>query len=173
MAASLGVLVLLLLLIYGPIYSLLRVKHEPEFGTILYLHHIAAHLKAGTPLTIEQESYLNNLAPIQSWDYNCCGANKTMIAVFPKALQRNYDLPLIKQDLNKPARIALDLFLLDPKVDFRHMACAGQLIWSINSSCQDRTNIHSDSNELEKGNIIFLDDRSITFLKLPPDSTTI
>ena len=48
---SAGVFILLLVIMYGPIYSTLNVKREPEFGTLLPFHHIAAHLQAGTPLS--------------------------------------------------------------------------------------------------------------------------
>jgi hypothetical protein len=141
LAAAGGILLLLLALMYGPIYANLRVKHVPEFGTILFLHHIAAHLDAGTSLTTEQETYLNQLAPINSWNYDCCQANPTMIAVFPGVFQQNYDLPLLRRDIFKPTRIALNLFLKNPIVDIKHMICTGQIIWSINSSCPDRTNL--------------------------------
>jgi hypothetical protein len=78
-----------------------------------------------------------------------------MNAIFPEALKQKYDLPILNRDINKPAKIALDLFLKNPAVDLRHITCAGQLVWSINSSCRDRTNIDSDQDELEKGSIFF------------------
>ena len=139
MAMSAGVFVLMLAIMYGPVYSLLKVKHEPEFGTILFLHHIAAHLQAGMSLSPEQEDFLVKLAPLDGWNYNCCQANPTMVAVFPGVQHvQNYDLPLLKQDIRKPTRIALDLFLKDPLVDLRHMVCASQQVWSLNSTCPDR-----------------------------------
>ena len=150
LVAAGGIFTFLLVFMYGPVYAWLKVKHEPEFGTILFLHHIAAHLGAGTPLSIEQETFLNKLAPIQDlWNYDCCQANPTMIAVFPGVFQQNYDLPILREDINRPARIALDLFLKDPTVDLRHMVCASQIIWSLNSSCPDRTPI--DTYLLEVG----------------------
>ena len=170
-AAAGGILGLCLAIMYGPIYSALKVKHEPEFGTILFLHHIAAHLESGTQLTVGQETYLNQLAPINSWNYDCCQANPTMLAVFPGILQhqqglplQNYDVPLLRQDINKPARIAFELFLKDPKVDIRHMVCTSQIIWSLDSSCRDRTNLDtvkndntlSDSNNASEGLISFV-----------------
>jgi hypothetical protein len=137
LAASAGIFAFMLVAMYGPVYSLLKVKHVSEFGTVVFLHHIAAHLDAGTPLDAEEADYLGRLAPLNSWDYNCCQANPTMAAIFPGNDKENYDLPLLKQDIQKPARIALDLFLKDPLVDLRHMACAGQLVWSLQSSCPD------------------------------------
>ena len=44
-----------------------EVKHVPEFGTILFLHHIAAHLQAGTTLNAEEKDYLSKLAPLDGW----------------------------------------------------------------------------------------------------------
>ena len=140
--AAAGVLLLLVAAIYGPVYSMLKVEHVPEFGASLFLNHIAAHLKGGTSLTLDQGSYLNQLAPIPSWGYNCCGDNSTKYSLFPNARNvQNFDHPLLRQDLNKPVWIALDLFSRNPGVDIRHMVCASQIVWSINSSCPDRENI--------------------------------
>jgi len=140
--AAAGVFLLLVAALYGPVYSMLKVKHVPEFGASLFLNHIAAHLKGGTSLSLDQSSYLNQLAPISSWGYNCCGDNSTKYSLFPNARNvQNFDHPLLRQDLNKPARIALDLFSRNPGVDIRHMACASQIVWSINSSCPDRENL--------------------------------
>jgi hypothetical protein len=136
--AAAGVLALMLLMMYGPVYSALKVKHVSEFGSVLFLHHIAAHLAAGTPLEIDQAKYLKRLAPLDGWNYDCCTANPTAQAIFPGSLQQNYDLPLIKQDVQKPTRIALNLFLKDPMVDIRHMVCTGQIVWNLESSCPDR-----------------------------------
>jgi hypothetical protein len=172
-AAAGGVFVLCLALMYGPIYSALRVKHEPEFGTILFLHHIAAHLEAGTPLTAEQETYINQLAPINSWNYDCCQANPTMLAVFPGILKheqglpmQNYDVPILRQDINKPARIAFELFLKDPKVDISHMFCASQIIWSLGSSCRDRTNLDTIKNDSNLTNSNIAPEGLISLVKL-------
>jgi hypothetical protein len=119
-----------------------KVKHVPEFGASLFLNHIAAHLKGNTSLTLDQSSYMNQLAPISTWGYNCCGDNSTKYSLFPNARNvQNFENPFLRQDINKPARIALDLFLKNPEVDIRHMACASQIVWSINSSCPDRENM--------------------------------
>jgi len=138
LAAATGVLAIMLAAMYGPVYSLLRVKHVPEFGAVLFLHHIAAHIQEGTFLTPEQQEYLGRIAPLNGWDYSCCQVNPTMMAIFPGIVQQNFDLHLLKQDIQKPTRIALDLLLKKPIVDLRHMVCAGQLVWSLNSTCPDR-----------------------------------
>jgi hypothetical protein len=137
LAAAAGVFVILLAAMYGPVYSLLKVKHVPEFSTILFLHHIAAHLQAGTILTTDEKDYLSKLAPLDRWNYDCCEDNPTQASIFPGKIVQNFDLPLLRQDIQKPARIALDLFLKNPSVDLRHNICASQLVWSLNSTCPD------------------------------------
>jgi hypothetical protein len=133
-----GIFILLLVVMYGPIYSFLNVKREPEFGTLLPFHHIAAHLQAGTSLSPNEKEYLSNLAPLDGWNYDCCLVNSTTKAIFPGFAEQNFDLPLLKQDIRKPTQIALSLFLKDPLVDLRHMVCAGQQVYSLKSSCPDR-----------------------------------
>jgi hypothetical protein len=127
----------------------LKVKHEPEFGAVLFLHHIAAHIKAGTALSFDQKSYLEQIAPLPSWDYACCSNIPTVFSLFPNSPEtQNYDLPIIRQDINRPSRIALELFLKDPMVDLKHISCMGQIIYSVNSSCQDYTSIEFNGSDL-------------------------
>ncbi len=133
-----GAFVLLLGLLYGPVYSYLKVRHVPEFRTVLFLHHIAAHLQAGTPLNTEETNYLGKLAPLDTWKYDCCWVNPTLMPIFPRGQHSNFDLPLLKQDLQRPTIIAFDLFLKNPSVDFAHMACTGELVWKVGSMCDDR-----------------------------------
>jgi hypothetical protein len=121
----------------GPIYSYLKVKHIPELESVLFLNHIAAHLKAGTTLSPEESKYLNELAPLDSWGYDCCRVHATMIPIDPEFVTTTMDVPLLRQDPQKPLRIAFRLFLNDPSVDLRHMACAGELVWKVGSSCPE------------------------------------
>ena len=137
LVAAAGVFVFLLAAMYGPVYSLLKVKHVPEFSTILFLHHIAAHLQVGTTLTADEKDYLGKLAPLDRWNYDCCEDNPTQASIFPGKIVQNFDLPLLRQDIQKPARIALDLFLKNPSADLRHNICASQLVWSLHSTCPD------------------------------------
>jgi hypothetical protein len=132
-----GFLVVTLAVVFGPVYSTLHVKHVPEFGVAVFLHHIAAHINAGTPLTTDEREYLGKLAPLDSWRYDCCVVNPTLIPIFPKYSFQNMDLPILKEDINKPISISLALFLRNPGVDLHHMACASELVWKIGSKCGD------------------------------------
>ena len=137
LAYTAGVFVVIFAAMYGPIYSYLKVKHIPENESVLFSNHIEAHLKAGTTLTPEESKYLNDFAPLDSWGYDCCRVHATMIPIDPEFVHTTLDVPLLKQGPEKPLKIALRLFLKDPSVDLRHMACAGQLVWRVGSSCPD------------------------------------
>ncbi len=148
--AAAGVFVFMLVLMFGPVYSLLRVKHVSEFGPVLFLHHIAAHLEAGTLLDASQADYLSSLAPLDGWNYDCCTSNSTVAAIFPGASDQNFNQPVLAQDPGKPAKIALELFLRNPVVDLRHRLCSGQIVWSLQSSCPDRIVVRIQPLELFK-----------------------
>ena len=135
LAYSGGIFIVMIVMLFGPLYSLLNVKRVPEFGSVLFLHHIAAHINAGTPLTPNEAEYLNHLAPIDHWRYNCCAVMPTLIPIFPDYSFQRLDLPLLKQDLQKPISISWDLFLRNPGVDLHHMACASEIVWKIGSKC--------------------------------------
>jgi hypothetical protein len=133
---STGILTVMLAMMFGPVYSILKVKHVPEFGTFIFLHHIAAHINAGTPLTPDEADYLSKLAPLDSWRYNCCAVNSTLIPIFPDLSFQKLDLPILKQDIKKPIIISVELFLRNPGVDFHHMVCISEVVWKIGSKCR-------------------------------------
>jgi hypothetical protein len=148
--AAAGVFALMLVLMYGPVYSALKVKHVSEYGPVLFLHHIAAHLEAGTFLDNDQVSYLSSLAPLDGWNYDCCTVSSTMEKIFPGAALQDYSLPILKQDPGEPMRTSLALFIKNPSVDLRHMLCAGQIVWNLQSSCPDRIVVRMQPLELFK-----------------------
>jgi hypothetical protein len=134
-ACAAGILAVILVVVFGPVYSILHVKRVPEFTAAIFLHHIAAHIQAGTPLTTDEAIYIDQLAPRGNWLYDCCAVMPTMVRIFPDYSFQNLDLILLKQDILKPARVSLALFLRNPGVDLRHMVCASQIVWNVDPGC--------------------------------------
>ena len=112
--------------IRGPLYTALQVKMYPGFTNILFLDHIDAHLQAGTPLQPDEKAFLEGLLPLDQWPYNCADSDI-----------RKMDGPIpfdyFTRSTSEPARIAWNLFLRDPRVDWEHTLCAGGLAWKINT----------------------------------------
>ena len=64
--------------IHGPIYKALTVE-QPTSGTFehILMHHIAAHINTGQPLTPSEQSLADSIVPGSQWGYNCCSALST------------------------------------------------------------------------------------------------
>jgi hypothetical protein len=126
-----GLIVLSFFLINGPLFSILGVKRvtEGQLDNIL-LHHIGAHISAGTALSPEEFDYLNSLYPLEEWknSYTCC-TNLTVVN------NPEFNDKVYQQNSALDRRIAFDLFVKSPLVDFSHTLCASDLVWNVPGSC--------------------------------------
>ncbi|HRY21131.1 MAG TPA: DUF6020 family protein, partial [Flexilinea sp.] len=60
-------------LVQGPLYSILKVNRNGYQGANqIYLHYISAHVFAGTPLSKEEEAWINQICPTDEWVYDPC-----------------------------------------------------------------------------------------------------
>lgn len=114
----------------GPLSNVLNVTQESEgqFDNIL-LHHISAHVAAGTPLSAEESSYLESLLPLKEWKYSCC----TNTAMW---LNSDFDRDAFHANSDYNRRLELSLFTRNPSLEFRHMLCASDLIWNPIEGCE-------------------------------------
>lgn len=121
--SALVIMITLLVLIKGPFYDLMRVDRDfsGQSNQIL-LHHIAAHLDAGTKFEESEIAYLDELLPIEEWDYQCC-------YVGPIFHRNDFDRDLLLTSSAYNQKLTLSLFLRDPIVDIKHMFCAGEHAW--------------------------------------------
>jgi hypothetical protein len=128
LAGSLLLCLALFLFMKGPVYTWLNVdRTKSGQSNLILLHHIAAHLDAGTPLTAEEETYINSFLPIPDWNYYCCYVGTVS---YDDDFQR--DRFLASSSENRT--LALDLFLRDPLVDLKHTVCSGELAWRFNDN---------------------------------------
>lgn len=127
---SLVVLVCLLLLIKGPVYSGINIdRSKSGQENLILLHHIAAHIDAGTELKAEEEEYLNSLLPISDWFYYSCYVGTI-----------SYDAQFEREEFlsndTQNRKIAFDLFLREPLVDIYHTFDSAELVWRfLNNQC--------------------------------------
>lgn len=118
----------LFLFMKGPVYSWLNVdRSKSGQSNLILLHHIAAHLDADTPLTADEETYINSFLPIPDWNYYCCYVGTIS---YDNDFER--DRFLVSSSENRA--LALDLFLRDPLVDVKHTVCSGELAWRFNDN---------------------------------------
>lgn len=113
----------------GPVFSWIGVEHVAS-GHLdnIILHHISAHVKAGTPLQTEDYEYLDSLLPVEEWDYNCC-TNQTML------IKAGFKLERFHENSKTNRQVVLNLLTENPEIDLKHMLCASDIVWKINESC--------------------------------------
>ena len=127
-SASLLLALLLFLGTKGPLYSLLKVdRSKSGQSNLILLHHIAAHLQAGTPLEESEKQYIESFLPITDWNYYCCYVGTIS---YDNDFKREAFLSSSAQN----RQITLSLFTRDPLVDWQHMTCAGELVWRFNNN---------------------------------------
>ena len=113
----------LLLFIKGPVYDWLGVdRSKSGQSNLILLHHIAAHLNAGTPLNADEKEYLNGFLPVDEWDYYCCYVGTI-------SYDNDFERERFLDSSVENRKLALDLFLRDPQVDVQHMLCSSEQIW--------------------------------------------
>ncbi len=130
LTGSLLVCLLLFAFVKGPLYSWMGVdRSKSGQSNLILLHHIGAHLAAGTPLAPDEKAYLDSFLPVDEWEYYCCYVGTIS---YDNDLQREAFLGSGAENRN----LALNLFLRDPLVDARHTVCSGELVWRyLNNQC--------------------------------------
>jgi len=122
--------IFLFTLIKGPLYSAIIPNRTSTGQTnLIYLHHIAAHLDSGTPISEADREYLEQFMPLEDWDYWCCYVGTI-------SYDREFDRSSFLDNTSKNMHLAFRLFMKNPWVDVKHMACAGELTWKFtNNQC--------------------------------------
>jgi hypothetical protein len=131
---SLVTTIFLFILVKGPLYSLIGLDRESTGQTnLIFLHHIAAHLDAGTEIDPADRVYLNSFQAIEDWEYSCCYVGTI-------SYDRQFNRTDFLKNTSRNRELAIDLFLRDPGVDIRHAICAAELSWNFeNSQCYTKS----------------------------------
>jgi len=128
-------------LIHGPIYNFLSVDSNLGSKQQIFIHHIAAHVVTGGPLTQTENELARLIVPSGEWKYDCCSAVPT------------YQSPGYSESHNGEIagniqKLYLDLLLKEPFVDLQHQVCISSLVWEIPVRCGTVTFFPLDTNEL-------------------------
>ena len=127
---SLLVAVVLFVGVKGPLYSWMNADNaETGQSNLIYLHHIAAHVEAGTDLSDQETDYLNQFKQIDGWEYWCCYVGTV-------SYDADFNRGAFIKNTQTNRKLAFDLFLRDPFVDLTHTLCSGELSWKfVNNQC--------------------------------------
>jgi ABC-type polysaccharide/polyol phosphate export permease len=119
-----GTAIIIWLLINGPVIDLLGARRSNWVNLQPFIHQIAAHQAAKTPLSVEDQQYIESISVNQNpWDYSCFGI-KTILKT---------DLRLENIQETKIMGIWWRTLIANPVVNFQHMLCSSSLIWQISS----------------------------------------
>jgi hypothetical protein len=119
--------------IHGPIYKALMVE-QPTSGTFehILMHHIAAHINTGQPLTPSEQSLAESIVPGSNWGYNCCSA-----------LSTSKTTGLFDAETSIPDAAVQELFISlavkEPGVELEHLKCVSSIVWRSPGYCGANT----------------------------------
>ena len=131
----LGALVLFVVLyttIHGPVYSILRVNRNIGYKQLTFVHHIAAHIIEGGPLSPEEEAMAIKILPLDEWKYSCC----KNVDVF---LAQSYSDENFSRNVGTIQKLFLTLALKEPNIELNHLICISSTVWEIPSRCGQNT----------------------------------
>lgn len=119
--------------IKGPIKTRLSSPSTPETDVnalnLTLLHHISAHLDAGSAMTEEQLNYLDDLLPLDEWQYDCCYMGN--IYTHPE-----FDQNLLMQNTSFNLEMVTGLLRQNLMVDIQDQLCASEMDWRfLNNRC--------------------------------------
>lgn len=124
---SLLITAALFLLIKGPIYSVINVDRRSGQVNMIFLHHIAAHLSAGSKFSADELYYLNGLLPLDKWDYSCCYMGNVY---FESGFKRAEFLSNTRRNVG----IVVNQLIQNPFIDLNHIFCSGEMAWKFNNT---------------------------------------
>jgi len=97
------------------------------------LHPIAAQLAAGTPLSVDEVSFLINLQPVDNYIPYLCNSSERTDWNLPITSYQEGSNPLVEQP-GRLSSILISLSLRNPLVTLVHYLCKGSSEWQINNS---------------------------------------
>jgi hypothetical protein len=135
---SIIVAVSIYLLVRGPLYDHITIENERTGqSNLIFLHHIAAHIDAGTQLTDDEETYLNRFLPLDEWDYDCCYVGNI-------SYNADFNRRAFLANTSQNRALTLALFQRAPLVDINHAFCAGEMAYQFmdNQQCWHTKSLH-------------------------------
>jgi hypothetical protein len=117
---------LIIFIIKGPIYQLIKVAPSPEAQSMLILlFPIGEHLVENTPLDTNEKHILSNLRPIQDdWTYSCYRIDSVLFG-------GPFNVDNFYKNYKAIPNIILDLSKKNPLATLRHFYCTSSYIWRI------------------------------------------
>jgi hypothetical protein len=112
----------------GPLYRMLDVQPTAAWlQTLPYVHYIAAHVAAKTPLAPDERAVLDEIFPIErneSWCYD-------PTSVVPTIKAKEFDMGVASRRLPELKTIFRSLAFRAPRVTYQHVKNSSRIVWQI------------------------------------------
>ena len=128
-----------------PLYNVLHVQRARWTSLQPILFQVAAHVAAGTELSREERSYLEDARSLaDGWQYDCHSIDSTLFS-------GRFNLGVVDKDPHRIIEIWWDLTRRNPLVNLEHIVCNSTLVWQVTqpgSAC-----LHTVPIFIENGNV--------------------
>lgn len=135
------------LIVQYPLYNFLRVDRNMGAKQQLFVHHIAAHMVNGGPLSPGEQELAELIVPGSEWEYDCCSAVPTYTSP-GYSEERNGE---ITQEIRT---LFFRLLIKEPLVEINHQVCISSLVWEIPSRCKSVLFFPYDLSIFEKTSLL-------------------
>ncbi|MDD1443997.1 DUF6020 family protein, partial [Dolichospermum sp. ST_sed3] len=119
---------LMIFVIKGPVYSLFRVNTTKTVNSLPFfiLPYIGAHLKANTPISMEEKEFLDEIMNTDNdWEYN-------QYTMLPLVFNPKLNSQLVARSSNRIIYMFFQLTKRNPSVTLNHLITINNMIWEIN-----------------------------------------
>jgi hypothetical protein len=107
-------------------------KNPSGFVQKIMLHHIAAHIETGKPLTSSEQALADTIFPREKWRYTSCSA-------LSLEFQPGYSSFETPEQESAILKLFIGLVLKEPLVELRHLARVSSIVWRSPSDCGANT----------------------------------
>jgi hypothetical protein len=113
----------------------------------LFVHHIAAHMVNGGPLSPGEQELAELIVPGSEWEYDCCSA-------VPTYTSPGYSEERNGENAEKLRTLFFRLLVKEPFVEINHQVCISSLVWEIPSRCKSVLFFPYDLSIFEKTSLL-------------------
>jgi hypothetical protein len=130
---GLALMSLMYVLIQGPFYKSLNIgQRQIGFVQEIMLHHIAAHIANGQPLSTADQALADSIFPRNGWDYSSCTALSLQFSPGYSKLESAVQGPAIQ-------KLFLNLAFKEPAIEVEHLAGISSIVWRSPGFCGANT----------------------------------
>jgi len=121
-------------------FPILNIDRALGFNQYFFIHHIAAHIENGMPLSKQEKATINKILPMNQWEYNCC-------SILTITSAKDFSNRILEKNRSSIRELSIRLAVKEPFVEIQHLACISSIVWELPSRCKNDTQISLENRD--------------------------